>query len=164
MWEYFYIERVFIVAFIAIFILFPLSITEKMQSLRFISLISIFSILGFIGVVVVYYFAGDIEQYQEGSISLFNFDLSIFSVLSTCTFAFACHTSLLPVSKGMQRSSARRHHHTSVAGATACLPVCRLPGPERDAELDTRVCHALLHHLLCDRVLRLHLLLRKHKS
>jgi amino acid permease len=100
MWEYFYIERVFIVAFIAIFILFPLSITEKMQSLRFISLISIISILGFIGVAVVYYFVGDVEQYQEGSITLFNFDLSIFSVLSTCTFAFACHTSLLPVSKG----------------------------------------------------------------
>ena len=100
MWEYFFIERVFLVAFIAIFILFPLSITEKMQSLRFISLISIFSILGFIVVVVIYYFFGDVEQYQEGSITLFNFDLSIFSVLSTCTFAFACHTSLLPVSKG----------------------------------------------------------------
>lgn len=115
MWEYFYIERVFIVAFIAIFILFPLSITEKMQSLRFISLISIFSILGFIGVVVVYYFAGDIEQYQEGSISLFNFDLSIFSVLSTCTFAFACHTSLLPVSKDFQDPSGMQNSiHASV--------------------------------------------------
>lgn len=99
-WKFFFIERPFIVAFIAVFILFPLSILEKMQSLRFISLISLFSILSFIAVVVIYYFVGDVEQYQEGTIELFKFDLSIFSVLSTCTFAFACHTSLLPVSKG----------------------------------------------------------------
>lgn len=102
-WEFFWIERPFIVGFIAIFILFPLSITEKMQSLRFISLISLFSIIGFIVAVVFYYFLGDIDDLQEGSIVLFNFDLSIFSVLSTCTFAFACHTSLLPVSKGTPR-------------------------------------------------------------
>jgi len=102
MWEYFFLERPFLVAFIAIFILFPLSITEKMQSLRFISLISLLSIFSFIAVVVIYYFAGDVERYQEGSIVLFRFDIAIFSVLSTCTFAFACHTSLLPISKGLR--------------------------------------------------------------
>jgi amino acid permease len=138
MWEYFYIERVFIVAFIAIFILFPLSITEKMQSLRFISLISIFSILGFIGVVVVYYFVGDVEQYQEGSITLFNFDLSIFSVLSTCTFAFACHTSLLPVSKGLYTTL--QHVATYMSVASNSL-LTRLQTSRTRAGCRTRYTH-----------------------
>lgn len=99
-WQYLFLEKPFMVAIIAVVVLFPLSITEKMASLRFVSLISLTTVVGFVGVVVIFYFVGDLDEVKKGELVLFHFDLSIFNVLSICTFAFACHTSLLPVSQG----------------------------------------------------------------
>jgi amino acid permease len=69
-----------------------------MHSLRWISFVSLLTVIGFIGVVVVYYFA-DGEAKREGELKLVDFDLSIFNVLSICTFAFSCHTNILPIAR-----------------------------------------------------------------
>jgi amino acid permease len=102
--KYIWLERPFVVGAIALLLLFPLSIIERMHSLRFISLLSLLTVIGFILVVVIYYFVEG-ETHQEGDLHLFRFDISIFKVLSICTFAYSCHTNILPISKDFKDPS-----------------------------------------------------------
>lgn len=127
--EYFWLERPFVVAVVAIFILFPMSITERMAHLFLPSLISLLSILVFMVIVIFYYFFGDVER--KGDLILAQVNLSFFQVLPVIIFAFSCHTKLLPIAKDFTRNSRKLEDaiHCSVFICFAFYSMVHEPTP-----------------------------------
>ena len=103
--EYFWLERPFVVGMVALFVLFPMSITERMATLFLPSLISLLSILAFMIIVVFYYFFGEVDR--KGDIILAQVNMSFFKVLPVIIFAYSCHTKLLPIAKDFTHNSGK---------------------------------------------------------
>lgn len=104
-WEYFWLERWFVVGLITFIVLFPMSCVGRMSNLYWASFLSLIAVLGFIIVVVLYFFFGDTER--EGDIALFRMRITMFEVLGILTFAYSCHTNLLPIARYTLISSPR---------------------------------------------------------
>jgi amino acid permease len=99
------VKRVILTSAATVFLVTPASLTKKIGSLQIISFISLLAVLAFILSVMVAYFTEYTQDYQAGEVKLAVVDVRIFGVLGIITFAFACHTNLLPISAELKNTS-----------------------------------------------------------
>lgn len=91
----------------SLFIVYPMSLLQKVTELKVFSYISIGSIL-YICINIILDFPKYIEENDMTDLKLYNFDLNFFSACTFALFSFTCHMSIASVFSDMDNPSKRR--------------------------------------------------------
>jgi amino acid permease len=111
-------NRTFIIGWITLLVLLPLSLSKHIASLKYTSLLSIAMIAVFAITVVVRCFAPEWHRYG-GELVWFNWSFQIFQGIGLVIFAFAAHTNLVPVAVEMRQYNSRANMTRAVHTTSA---------------------------------------------
>ena len=91
----------------SLFIVFPLSLLEKVIEFKIFSLISIFSVV-YICITILWDFPKYLSQHSLNSLKFYNFDLYFFSACTFALFSFTCHMNVATVFADMKNPNKKR--------------------------------------------------------
>jgi len=98
-------NRTFIQLFVTVFILFPLSLSTRITSLRWISLVSLLVAYIFVAVVVVQCIRNKFEDPSGEGTVYAKLNFGTVQSFGIAVFAFAVHSNLVPVTAEMKDNS-----------------------------------------------------------